>query len=262
MDDDLQSASDSLTHQPEKPAYHPSASKPPKHIPKGLIIGAVIAIVLAGAGFGALKLLGHKSKGPNSTISTNAAATQTTPSDVPDKPLSETYNSTALSVAFKHPKTWKVSEAAGGIRIESPAFSYPAANLGNVDGLFRVYIRQGARTADGKYIGDGLAIKPSEKLVYTQPVTGQRPDTLLSSFGSNSTDIFTFFLIAGNFQLNQGDTLGPDYGKEPDSYIVAGGYTTTTASDDLAMNSVALDYYATTNAYKQALAIIASLQLK
>lgn len=170
--------------------------------------------------------------------------------------------SSALFIGFKYPKTWKVSEASGGIRIESPQFSYPAANLGTVTGLFRIYIRQGARTVDGKYIGDGLAIKPSEKLTYTQPAAGQRADTLISSFGSNSTSIFTFFLIAGNFQLNIGDTLGPNYGKEPDAVIVAGGYTTPTAADDLAMSSVALKYYATTNAYKQAMQIVASLQLK
>ena len=262
MDDDLRSASDSANQISEQTAYKPSPVRAPKHKSKWPFIVVIIFILLAGAGFVAWKYVLNKPKSTVPAATVSKPVEVETKSDVPDAQATETYNSTALSLALKYPKTWKVTAATGGIRIESPQFSYPAANLGSVDGLFRVYIRQGARKVDGTYIGDGLAIKPSEKLVYTQPVNDQRKDTLLSSFGNGSTDIFTFFMIAGNFQLNKGDTLGPDYGFEPDTYIVAGGYTTSTATDDLAMNSVALDYYSTTNAYKQALEIISSLQLK
>ena len=265
MDDDLKSASDSLNEPSETPAYRPSASKQPRRFPKKLFTTLFIILVLASGGFALWVFVLNKPDSGNNEP-TKSAVTQApkteTKDDVPDAAATETYNSTALSIGFKYPKTWKVSEAEGGIRVESPQFNYPAANLGNVDGMFRVYIRQGARKVDGKYIGAGLAIKPSEKLVYTQPAVGQRTDTLLSSFGADSTDIFTFFLIAGNFQLNKNDTLGPNYGSEPDAYIIAGGYTTTAATDDLAMNSVSLDYYSTTKAYKQALGIIGSLQLK
>ncbi len=263
MDNDLKSASASLNEPSTSAAYHPSAPVAPRRSPKGLLIALVAIIVLAGIGFGVWKFVLNKPKkatAPNPAVT--QATTQTSGSDVPNVASTESYSSSALSVGFKYPKGWKVTEATGGIRIDSPAFSYPAANLGTVDGLFRVYIRQGARKVDGAYIGAGIAIKSSEKLTYAQPAIGQRADTLLSSFGSNSIDIFTFFLIAGNFQLNKGDTLGPNYGTEPDTYIVAGGYTTPQAVDDFAMNSVAITYYANTNAYKQAVAILASLQLK
>jgi hypothetical protein len=260
MDDDLKSQSDSNSQKNNLKSAYRTAAKTKKQLPIKLITSVAVALIAA---LIVLKFVLNK---PNKTYTSNPNISQVSQqkigNDITEAALTETYNSTPLSLGLKYPKTWKVSEANGGIRIESPIFSYPAANLGNVDGIFRIYIRQGARASDGRYIGDGFAIKPSEKLIYTQPASGQRTDTLLSTFGSTSTSIFTFFLIAGNFQLNQGDTLGPDYGKEPDAYIIAGGYASTTATDELAMNSVALDYYATTNAYKQALSIVASLQFK
>ena len=155
-----------------------------------------------------------------------------------------------------------MSEANGGIRIESTAFTFPAKYQGETSGNFRIYIRQGARKVDGTYIGRGYAVKPSEKLTYTQPAVGQRTETLLSSFGYDTTDNFAYFLIAGNFQLALGDTLGPNYGTEADTYIITGGYTSPTAVDDLATIPVALTYYQTTKAYRQALIILGSLQLK
>jgi hypothetical protein len=263
MDDDLKSASDAMTHE-DKSAYRPALKQHTKKSPKKLLIIIALVIVLAVGGLALWKFVLHKPKTTPTVTDTTTQKTETTKTgeDVPDEPLSETYESKALSVGFKYPKSWKASEATGGIKIESPAFHYQAASTGSTDGLFRIYIRQGARTQDGPYIGAGVTIKPSEKLTYTEPAIGQRTDTWLSSFGSDSSDIFTFFLIAGNFQLQKGDILGPDYGKEADTYIVAGGYTVPTATDDLAMTSVALDYYATTNAYKQALAIIASLKLR
>ena len=69
-------------------------------------------------------------------------------------------------------------------------------------------------------------------------------------------------MVAGNFQLNKGDTLGPDYGKEPETFIVTGGYSSSVLTDDLATNKVPLDSYRQTNAYKQAIAIIKSLKLE
>jgi hypothetical protein len=263
MDEDLKSASASVAEQ-DKPAYRPAnALKPRRKIPVKLLITLFILVLLAGSGFAVWKFMVSKPKAkPATQAPVTITQTEQIAEDVPDADSTETYNSEALSVSFKYPKHWKVTEADKGIRVESPEFTYPAVQQGSTQGIFRVYIRQGAREIDGKYIGDGVAIKPSEKLTYTQPAIGQRTETLLSSFGFNSTDIFSFFLIAGNFQLNTGDTLGPDYGKEADTYIVAGGYTTTTAIDELGMQSVAIDYYDTTNAYKQALAIIASVQLK
>ncbi|CAN5461879.1 hypothetical protein BH10PAT3_BH10PAT3_6170 [soil metagenome] len=261
MDDDLRSASNSLKESAERPVYAPKPTKKPRRsfkIPM-LILAAIL--VLLGGGFLAWKLLLHKS-GP-ATLATNPVVSELKNlEDVPKAQATETYNSTALSVSFKYPKTWKITEATGGIRIESPWFAYSALDHSIVNGNFRIYIRQGSRTIDGKYIGRGVAIKPSETLTYSQPAPGQRTTTLLSSFGLDTADNFAFFMIAGNFQLNEGDTLGPDYGKEPDAYIIAGGYSTPAAVDDLATTVVPLNYYATTIVYKQAVDIISSLQLK
>lgn len=250
-----------MNNSEDKPAYAPRPSKKPRKSIKIPLMILGVLIVLAAAGFAGWNIFLNKPK--TTTVAT--APIPETPkvlSDVPNATATETYNSTALSVSFKHPKTWKISEATGGIRIESPNFTYRSIGAGDIPGNFRVYIRQGSRSIDGAYIGKGIAIKSSQKLTYTQPAPGQRTDTLLSFFGDNAIDNFSFFLIAGNFQLNLGDILGPDYGKEPDTYIVAGGYSSTSAVDDLATIPVSTDYYATTNVYKQAVAIIASLQLK
>jgi len=69
-------------------------------------------------------------------------------------------------------------------------------------------------------------------------------------------------MIAGNFQLNTGETLGPSYGKESETFIVAGGYSAKDLTDDMATNKVPTQGYNQTNAYKQALDIVKSLQLQ
>jgi hypothetical protein len=148
------------------------------------------------------------------------------------------------------------------VRLESPDFSYQTTSKGTVTGNFRIYIRKGARTVDGKYIGRGYAFQPSEKLVYAQPALGQRADTYLSLFGLDTPDNFAFFLIAGNYNLNKGDTLGPDYGKEIDTYIIAGGFSAKDQKDDLATNPVSTEMVKISNAYKQAQVILKSLQLR
>jgi hypothetical protein len=161
-----------------------------------------------------------------------------------------------------HPDGWKASEAGGGVRLSSPNFTYQTKSGEQVDGNFRIYIRLGAREQDGKYIGRGVAIKSSEELKYSDPLPGQRKTTLLSSFGLDKTDNFGFFLIAGNFELKKGETLGPNYGKEADAFIVTGGYSSDELKDDLATNMMSVDGYDQTNAYKQAVAIVQSLQLR
>lgn len=181
-------------------------------------------------------------------------------SDIPNAENSETIKSDALRIEFKFPKAWKVSETEGGIRVISPDFSYKTTN-GEKTGHFRIYMRKGAREVDGKYIGKGVVIKPSEKLTYSNPGLGQRKDTLISYFGIDNSDNFGFFLVAGNFQLNKGDTLGPSYGREPETFIITGGYSDNGLSDDLATNPVPINSLASSNALKQALEIIESIKL-
>jgi hypothetical protein len=234
-------------------------------------IGIKLAVVLAVAlvAFGGFKLyqsIKNKPAGsPNQQQSAGAVNNETNQQDGKDVPaaeLSESYVGQRVRVEFKHPKTWKVHETEdGGVRIESAEFTYPTKQ-GEESGNFRIYIRTGARSIDGKYIGHGVAIKPSEKLTYSAPAVGQRSDTLLSTFGIDTQDNFAFFLIAGNFQLKPGDSLGPNYGKEPETYIIVGGYSGPDLKDDLATNSVSVDYYSSTNAYGQGVEIVKSLKLK
>ncbi len=228
-----------------------------------IILGALIALL--GIGYEAFRVLTKKSKpAPVSppTVQESVQTSQAIPNDVPDAGSTKQFSSTQLNLKFSYPDTWKVTETADqGIRIESPEFSYITNDEGQVDGHFRVYIRRGARAADSKVIGRGYADAPSEKLAYTNPSTDQRKETLLTRFGLDEPTNFAYFFIAGNFQLNKGDTLGPNYGKESETYIIAGGYTNSKKTDDMDFFSVATEMPLTSNAYKQAVQIIASLQL-
>ena len=83
----------------------------------------------------------------------------------------------------------------------------------------------------------------------------------MSLFGLDTHNNFGFFLIAGNFQLNPGDTLGPNYGKEPDTFIVSGGYSDPKLTIDMATHPVDPTYITTSKAYSQAQDILKMLQL-
>jgi hypothetical protein len=227
-----------------------------------LIIAALLII-----GVLAWKFIPNKNEQPQSAAKnepdTSASQAQTGGgiTDIPVAGELKTYKGDFPRLEFKYPSSWTVTAADNGVRIESPEFTYRLADSMTTNGNFRIYIRQGARSSDSKYIARGVATQPSEKLTYTEPVTGQRPETNLSFFGLDTPDAFAYFFIAGNFSLQKNDTLGPDYGKEAETYIISGGYSAKSLTDDMATNQVPLDYFQTTTAYKQAIDIIRSLKL-
>ncbi len=242
----------------------PKIAKKDKIITKTLIIVVASLLIAGGIGFGLYNLF-LKKDAPQPAPLTTQPAIDTPPAakDVPDATTTKLYENGQMGLKLTYPDTWVVTPTADrGVRVESPTFTYASLEKASVSGQFRIYIRKGARPADGKTIGRGVAIQPSEKLVYTNPALDQRKDTLLSLFGLDTKDNFGFFMIAGNFQLNAGDTLGPDYGKEADAYIVSGGYSSTDLIDDMATNAVAISTLPTSNAYKQAVDILKTLQLR
>ncbi len=238
----------------------PKKGKTLKTLALVIFVLAFVVIIV----FGIIALVTKKDAPIKDEVSTSPSTSVATvsKSDVPDFTESKTYQNGPMGLTFSYPDTWKVTETTDkGIRIESAAFTYTSQDKGDVLGLFRIYIRKGSRLNDGKIIGRGVAIQPSEKLVYTQPAPDQRKDTLLTLFGLDDKDNFGFFLIAGNFQLNVGDTLGPNYGKEPDAFIVGGGFSGADLVDDLSTHTVDISTIPTSKAYTQALDILKSLQL-
>lgn len=262
MDDDLRSASQDMENIPENQRYAPRPGKKRKSLLKKILITIGVLIMLIFAGFAIWYFILNKPKSDTPISTTSQPPKPSVPSDAPETSATQEFKSTSLALTLTYPNTWKVTEAAGGVRVESPDFSYTTLTQGSVTGNFRIYIRKGAREVDGTYIGKGYAIKPSEKLTYLKPTANQRTDTLLSSFGYDDTDNFAFFMIAGNFPLVVGDTLGPKYGIEPDATLIVGGYSGKDLTDDFNMHTMPSDSYAKTNAYKQALTIIQSLQLR
>lgn len=256
-------------------SIHSHAPTPPQIAPeqpkggfskKRLLLVLSGLIVLGAMGF-SLALFTSKEAPPKTVVDTPQASQQTaSPSgtnDIPPAGSPKVLKSDFPRVEFTYPDTWEVIENRDqeSIRIESPQFSYTSIGGSAVTGKFRIYIRQGARQQDSKFIGRGVAAQPSEKLIYLAPSSNQRPETNLSFFGLDSSDNFAFFLIAGNFSLQKDETLGPEYGTEPETYIIAGGYSSDELTEDLAMNPVPLDYFSTTNAYKQGTDIIKSLKI-
>lgn len=252
---------------PEQPSYkvpdYPGM-KPFKKSKKPLLFTILALVMLAALAYGGYKIFGNKKSTPKpvTNVSINTSETSTN-KDVPNASSTKTYENGFLGVTLTYPDTWNVTESDNkdSVRLESPNFSYQTTTKGPITGNFRIYIRKGARTVDGKYIGRGYAVQPSDKLTYTKPALGQRTDTNLTLFGLDTSDNFAFFLIAGNYSLKKGDTLGPDYGKEAETYIIAGGYSSKDLKDDLATNPVAPNMITTSNAYKQAIDILKSLQL-
>ncbi len=239
----------------------------PRRSKKPLFIGLCI-VLLAGLAFGGWKLFGSKKPLQQSTSKPSGQNESNQPSqtlnkDVPEAGGTKEYESGFLGVKVTYPDNWTATESENrdSVRIESPAFSYQTVDKGQVSGSFRIYIRKGARAEDSKYIGRGYAIKDSEKLTYSKPSLDQRKETNLSLFGLDKPTNFAFFLIAGNYSLKKGDTLGPNYGKEAETFIIAGGYSAKDLKDDLATNQVSPEMIESSSAYKQAIDILKSLQL-
>lgn len=251
---------------PIHPEY-PSETSPKSGVSKRRLLLVIFSfLLLAGIGFAAALLTTDGGNEPVSTqnnTSEQAPAPVSTTTDIPAGTNIKMHKSDFPRVEFSYPETWKVtaSQEDEDIRIESPEFKYTSITGSTVDGNFRIYIRQGARDEDSKYIGRGIASQDSVKLAYSNPAPSQRPETNLSFFGLDSSDHFAYFMIAGNFSLVKNESLGPEYGTEKDTYIVLGGYSSSELTDDMATNPVPLEYFSTTNAYKQALSIIESLKI-
>lgn len=240
----------------------PKLKKSPK---KALLVVVIIAVILAVAGAAGWFFILRPEAKPAPTPQTNQSTQddQTSSNDVPDAANTETLTNDVYRITLMYPKTWTATdEDDGSILIQSQDFTYQTAAGEDKRGNFRVAIRKGATTADSEIIAKGVAIAPSEKLVYTNPAPGQRTETNLSSFGKDKEDNFAFILITSNFTLQKGDTLGPNFGKETDAFLIGGGYSESSLTPGMATNSVPIEGYNTTNAYKQAVAIIQSLEIK
>jgi hypothetical protein len=248
-------------------SYSPLTRPKQPGVSRKRLVLVVIGLILLGAiGFAAALMTSDK-KEPSApapaTQETQAPQTNQVVGDVPPTAGTKTFKGDFPRVEFTYPDNWAVTEdkEQEGIRVESPEFSYTTINGGTVKGNFRVYIRQGARQVDSKYIGRGIASQQSETLMYAEPAPGQRAETNLSFFGLDTSDNFAFFMIAGNFSLQKDESLGPEYGREPETYIIVGGYSSKELTDDLAMNQVPLEVFSQTNAYKQGIDILKSLKI-
>ena len=169
MDDDLRSASHSLAEDSDRPAYEPKLGKKPRKSLKNPLIISGVVIILAAGGFVLWKFVLNKPKAVPTVITSTVVKITNPADDVPDATATETYSSTALSVGFKYPKTWKVSEATGGIRVESATFNVMSVELASQPALFRVYIRQGARA-----VAERLPVAQTARLVGARPRAAHR----------------------------------------------------------------------------------------
>ncbi len=247
----------------------PSPHKNKKPLPLWLLITLGV-VLLFGLAAGSWMYFAGNNDDPADTTATETETDQDIPepdaaaegADVTANFSLESTRSSNPRMEFEYPDTWTVNEEGDDVTLTSPAFRLSTIDGAEVDNAhFKLYFRQGARDADSTYIGRGVATLASEQIEYSNPATGQREETFLQFFGLDATNNLSFMMIAGNFQLSPGDTLGPDFGRDGDSYIIVGGYSSDTLEDDLDMYQVSPDYFRSTNAYEQAVDIIKSLRL-
>lgn len=234
---------------------------------KRLFYGLLIIAVVAGAGIAAWKLIpakGEKKKPAQTAQNQQQSAQNADPVALAlgDTHLTQTYNSDTLNLELKYPQGWTASEQDGAVMVKSPSFDLQTNDGSKASSYFKVYIKKGTNDVDGKYLGKGYAVAPSEKLAYSDPAPGQRKSTFLTDFGLDTTDNFAYFVVQGNFELAKGDTLGPKFASEPDSFLVSGGFATDQQKDGLETIELPVDSYKQNLAYQTGVQIIQSLQLK
>jgi hypothetical protein len=249
------------TAQEQIPPVH--AGHAPKSVIVRRLIMLLLGIILVGGGVAAAwKLIPSKKDDSQNNQSQQPPAEEPqTNQGIGDTALSETYKSDFLRLEFKYPGSWKVSEENSALTVKSPNFDFQDKTGMQTNGYFKVYIKRGTSDNDGKYLGNGYAVKPSEKFTYSEPATGQRTDTFLTDFGLETPDNFAYFVVQGNFNLKKGDTLGPKFANEPDSFLIAGGFAGGEQKDGLATQLLPLDSYKQDKAYITALEIVKTLQL-
>jgi hypothetical protein len=164
-------------------------------------------------------------------------------------------------IELSYPNDWQLTEKDNAVLIESPEFTYDTVKQSDVSGNFKFYIRQGAREQEGKYIGSGVAIRKSEKLVYKAPSASQRADTNLTLFGIDTPDYFNYFMVSGDYIMEKNDTLGPNYGREAETFIIVGGFSSKERKDPMDFNSVEIKQALSSKTYKQAIDILKSLKV-
>lgn len=249
--------------QEQIPPVRPKVSKRKILIRISFIILGLI--VVAGLVFAIWKFVGKNDSQSQAGRTETTAETEKTsnePEELTDTDLSQTYKSDFLLLEFKHPVAWKVTEGSNFILVKSPNFNLQDKAGAQTNAHFKIYIKKGASPVDGSYLGKGYAVAASEKIKYTEPATGQRPETNLTNFGLETPDNFAYFVVQGNFELMQGDTLGPKFAAEPDSFLIAGGFGADDQTDGLATKILSANTFSENSAYKIGVEIIKSLKLK
>lgn len=257
-----------VTLPDEEATYRPPSPHKNRKSPPFLLIGLIVAAVIIGAGVAAFLTMRNGDGEDVATPAVEAPETdpEPTPADAEGDATTdfnlEEARSTMPRMEFRYPDTWDLYQQDNAVWFESPALSFITSAGEQIDnGFFRLYIRQGARDIDSQYIARGIASRSSQQLTYVNPATDQREDTFLQFFGQDSGANTAFIMVSGNFELSPGDTLGPGFGADGESYIIVGGYTSGALEDDLATHPVSSEYFTSTNAYDQAVDIIKSLRL-
>jgi hypothetical protein len=234
-----------------------------KQPPKLLLIVLVLLIIAAAWFLVPSKDGDNQLAEPSNEPQQKQSAPQTTANaaSLGDLQLTETYKNDFLRLSFNHPKAWGVKDEQDVVLLSSPVFSYKTVDGSDKQGFFKIYIKQSSTPTDGKYLGRGIVISQSEKIAYSQPEPSQRTETYITPFGLDGVDNFAYFVVQGNFNLAEGDSLGPKFASETDAFLIAGGFSSEDQKDPLGMNRLSPDSYKNEQAYKSAVEIIKSLKL-
>lgn len=246
---------------PESGAEIPQHNPPIKHKFRYIRILIILLVLTIIAGCIFYFFLRPKNTNVSPQTTTSDSATNKEPKKSVATTELKKHTGDFPRMELNYPATWTLVEKDNSVTITSPEFDYKTSSKGVVKGNFSIYIRMGAREQEGKYIGRGVAVRPTEKLVYDAPSSTQRKDTNLTLFGLDTTDHYSFFLISGDYILKKGETLGPNYGREAETYIIAGGFGSSKQTDPLDYNNLDIKVATEDESYEQGIAIVKSLKV-
>lgn len=260
MEEDLKEASASIADLPKRSSFALRPGKRKLRLFRKILIGIGVVLLIGSVVFAAWRYLVKKDHETAKASTVQSGSTsQPSQKTTLDANAKQFLPSESLGIGFDYPNDWTATESNGGIAILSPVFTYETANGNKAEGNFKIYIRKGARAEDGVFFGKGYAAKDSQELAYTKPAKGQSSKTLLQTFGYNDASNFAYFMLASNYKLKAGDTLGKNYGKEPNTILVVGGFSDPSLKQDFEMNKMSLDKYESYQQYKQAISIVQTL---
>lgn len=174
-----------------------------------VLIMVVIILLLVAAG-----LVGYqkfvKSRVPAKTVTTTTSSKTPPSSSTHAKVATEHFDSTNFNLGFDYPKGWTVADTGDGtLTVTSPA-SKGQTTAGEAEIQTVMTIAPSGKNLTPFDSGNGLAVRNSDKISYTNPTSVQRADTYLTFVqyaATTGTGALDALYITGDYGYQKGQAV-------------------------------------------------------